>query len=414
MRERIKQDRQEVKTSPNWYTVGSSYIIGPAPVSYVSSKVFEAMQDVVTPKYKELERNGNIVNNPMYKVLMKSSATPTLIDGEGICSGKRHKYQLSDVPIVAGAFNPDLWVQQIENVLSGFSDESEITQAKAWSDIDVSEIQGAASLGELPETVDWLVDRIRELAKLLRAIKRKDVKRLKELVQSAKKQDSYLNAWLEYRYAIRPLVSDIIAALKALNSSLEKGQRFTARGAYLKTTGPTKTAVKRAYTNPALAANFLGYYADETKQTTLLCRAGVLVEIDHSINAGMALWGLDSPLEAIWELITLSFVVDWIINIGDVLSALIMNPGLTPKASWITMTYKTVIDIRVTGNWHDNPGCSQNIVAQFHSAQGSAYEELFLSRRIPTTKRFLLPHLNVRISPDKILDIYAIAKNLLR
>nr|URG15272.1 MAG: maturation protein [Leviviridae sp.] len=415
MRLRIRQDTMETSTTPNWYTDGGTYIIGPTPMAYTKAKVFKAMADVVTPRYKELERNGNIVNSPMEMVSYKFSAEPSILEGQGICGGRTHLYRLSDVPVIGPSFNASTWQATLKDVLDGFSDESEIAQTKAWSDIDVSEIQGAASLGELPETVEWLVDRLKELAKLVRAIRRRDLATLRKLFKQTKKQDTYLNVWLEYRFAIRPLVNDILAALKALDAILSKGQRFTARGVFLEKTGPVSSQSQVPFTNPALAATFLGYVADKTVQTTLLCRAGVLVEIDHSINTGMALWGLDNPLEAVYELITLSFLVDWIFNIGNVLSAMLLNPGLTPRASWVTEEFTSVTDLKVLSYWHTNtPGCSQNIVEQHLTTFGSAYEELTLKRRVPLTKRYSFPHLNVRLDPGKILDIYAIAKNFLR
>lgn len=415
MRERVKQDSTEHDTASNWYLMGSTYVVGPTPLSYVKSRVFVAMADVVTPQYKRLQSNGNIVNSPMKQVSYIMSAKPSVLRGKGRCSDVLHEYAIADIPPATVVLDKDTWQESLDSVLSGFSDESEIAQTKAWADIDVSEIQGAASLGELPETVNWLVDKVKTLAGVVRAIKRKDARKLKELLNDTKKQGTYLDLWLEYRYAIRPLVADITSALAALQASLEKGQRFTARGVYFSKTGPETSRKQRFYTNPALASDFSGYWADETTQTTLLCRAGVLVEIDHSINTGMAIWGLDNPLEAVWELLTLSFVIDWFINIGNVLSALLLNPGLSPRASWVSEEYKTIRDVRVTSHWRSTPyQCSANLIEHYLDPLGSVYEELTLKRRVPLAKRYSLPHLNVRLDPGKILDIYAIARNLAR
>jgi len=199
-----------------------------------------------------------------------------------------------------------------------------------------------------------------------------------------------------------------------LSASLEKGTRFTARGNNYIFDEPLTTTAELHFTNSALAANFCGYTATVTKATERMFRAGVLVEIDTSINAGLAIWGLDSPLEAIWELMSLSFVIDWFFNIGSCLNAAFLNPGLEPRISWVTEKVNYFQSTAATGVWRNTPpGCSQSLESWHLIQYGYTYEGVSIMRRVPLAKRFSLPHLNVRLSPDKILDIFAIARKML-
>lgn len=411
MRERIKIDGGKAAVVPSWYTVDGAFIIN-GPITYLQNRRYIGMLDDVVPDFRRRQKEGNLFCNPMWQLDININQAPLVVAGEGICSGARHKYEVADV--IKQSFTQSTLQSTVDIVLDDFSDESEIAQTKAWADIDVSEIQGSASLGELPETVDWLVDRLKALAQLLLAIRRKDAKKLKKLFGEFKKQDGYLDLWLEYRYAIRPLISDIMAALKAISATLEKGVRFTARGRHSVIQEPFTTDVRLPYQNPDLADPSHGYMAHVQKSSYRLYRAGVLVEVDRSIDTGLAIWGLDNPLEAVWELISLSFVVDWIFNIGQVLSAVLLNPGLEPKISWSTETVVHMIETRPYLHVRDVPyGCSASITTHFLKETGYLLEEWKFKRRVPTAKRFSLPHLNVRLDASKILDIYSIARKLL-
>lgn len=414
MRERTFLDEVVPASVPNWYKLGSSWVIN-APIDYSRLRKYSGMADVVTPRYSKLRNEGNLINNPMSRLNFTISTTPTIFRGKGDCGGGQiHEYELAD--FIPTTVNTNGTIEQIvAGALDGFSDESEIAQTKAWANIDVSEIQGSASLGELPETITFLRDSMKALAELLVAIRRKDIKRLKKILGKKVSLDGALDTWLQYRYAIRPLISDIMAALEALKATLEKGKRFTSRGRYSHSLPKTvANGVSFYYTNPAIAADFLGYYADVTLATERMFRAGVLVEIDSSIDMGMAIWGIDNPIEAIWELISLSFVVDWFFNIGRCLEAAFLNPGLTPKISWVTEYSYLYRKVVVTTNWRNSAaGCSANLEAQHLKQTGWLVEEYFFRRRIPLAKQYSLPHINVRLSPDKILDIFAIARKML-
>ena len=371
------------------------------------------MVDVVSEKYHQRSRDGEIVNNPMWAFTFGLKQTKMRISCEGQCN-----YYVVHEPEVClpghyVPFTKDRPVSAfVDSICDPFSDESSIAQTQAWANIDVSEIQGLASLGELPETVKMLIDALKSAMKLTIAMKRGD---LATIAKSAKKVgftvDGLSDLWLGYRYGIRPLITDIKNLLSAASADLEKGQRFTARG---KKKFEEKSTIKDLTTGRFQYNCNLGLKYTEIRENSRIFRAGVLVMIDRSINQAAAIWGLDSPIEAAWELIPFSFIVDWFTNIGDVIGALVLNPSLTPLSSWVTETISSSVVREATGVYDMTySGCwqtSKSAYAKDPLCRTTSYYTV--KRRVPLAERYSLPSLNVRLNVAKLTDLALIARKI--
>lgn len=170
----------------------------------------------------------------------------------------------------------------------------------------VADLAGTYDLGtelaELPETLKYAVQLLKSIRKPLKALKK------------AHKAGTYANAWLQYRYAIMPVVYSIQDTMSVINNS---GFQFlTARRKKVIDVndilvGPEPSAL--ANTVPSVFNTFEG-----TVTVTAVGKArydkGKLQRIVDQIRF--------NPLVTTWELIPFSFVVDWFINVGDYLSAL--------------------------------------------------------------------------------------------
>lgn len=388
-------------------------------IPYQKSSHFVGMVDVVTPNFHKERSKGELYNNPLWQVDNLVSQEPSMLYGKGLCPvGINYEYNLWHM--IPPKFSIDaLDTGVLDTVANEYSSESEIAQTQAWANIDVSEIAGAASLGELPETVEWLADLFKTFLELTTALRRKDIKKIIKIGKKLKTVDGAGDLWLSYRYALRPLISDVLAALNALQAELEKGMRFTARGKYSCTEGPSSSTIDLPFENSwsGIDGSFWRLSCTRNWQSTRSYRAGVLVEVDRSIDTAMAIWGLDNPLEAIWELTSLSFIWDWFFNIGSVLNALLLNPGLSPKLSYVTEVFDLEDTVRVIEG-HPGPnyslGCSQSIEPWQIRVYGQTSQKLMLKRRVPLAKRYSLPHINVRLDVAKLTDILLIARKLLR
>jgi len=138
--------------------------------------------------------------------------------------------------------------------------------------------------------------------------------------------DKTAAGWLTYRYGIRPIISDIQAIVEGARKKVGvRRQTYRAKGKISSSMSDTITGtfdvatctIKRASTH------------------TVEVRATSLDEAYFSFleNIGFTSKGL---LTLPWELVTLSFVADWFVNLGDFIGSLVPTPGLKNLGSCIT------------------------------------------------------------------------------
>lgn len=137
--------------------------------------------------------------------------------------------------------------------------------------------------------------RIRALAKQRKQLKQQLKLNLDEIL------DAISNVWLNYRYNITPNVLLIKGALDAVDKSEKKFARW-------------------ASTSSDVLSIPEGYSGTVTVQHR--CQ---IKRLFKSASIGNHL--SSNPLLTAWELVPLSFTIDWFINIGDSISALTFSPS---------------------------------------------------------------------------------------
>lgn len=144
---------------------------------------------------------------------------------------------------------------------------------------------------------------------------------------------SFANNWLKYRYGIRPVVQDVQNILKALNN-LGKTQRKTTR-AYAVV--DSTTSVSGVSTVGILSQPWTNMVHDRYE-----VRGMSLDDVDLSLSneIGFTSKGLYTLP---WELVRYSFVIDWVLNVGDIIGA------LTPAVGW-KMLGSSLVANRVVTN----------------------------------------------------------------
>lgn len=416
MRERITVSKGLIPdlTKPRYWDYNKAMNNHFPEVQYWKNCLFGGMVDVVTPNYKRLQNQGVIVNNPMWKLMFNLQQVPYRLYAKGQCQYLVISEPQSVIPARFPLGNSLSAI--VDNVFLSYQSESLIAQTSAWANIDVSEIQGLASLGELPETVKMIVDLLKQIVSLTLAAKRGDIKTIASKARAVGfTVDGLADLWLGYRYGIRPLVGDVMNLLKAMNADLEKGMRFTARGRNI--IEPKSTQLTKEITTPMWdSVNNRGAKLRVVEETTTAAsfRAGVMVQVDRNINQMAAVWGLDSPFEAAWELVPFSFILDWVVNIGDCLGAAFLNPSLTPRNSWVTEQLTFVQDVRSLDviDYNVEGRCSRSLVKTFVSEHGSTKQTIVAKRRVPLAHRFNLPRLNLNLDWAKFADLLLIARKI--
>lgn len=201
----------------------------------------------------------------------------------------------------------------------------------------VTSVRSAANSGlydvltevmELPETVKFIYGVVKEILTLFRTT-RKEVLRLtrrraheSEAEKTAQIAEQIASLWLQFRYAVMPLVYSANSMLDLL--AVQVSQYLSFRDGSSERT-PIKLFDKD-YDIPVSHRCFIKrrFGASGTKLSDHL-------KFDLLTTA--------------WELVPLSFVVDWAFNIGDYLSSLGVPSAVQQEAA--TYSWKTLVDLTV-------------------------------------------------------------------
>lgn len=153
------------------------------------------------------------------------------------------------------------------------------------------------------------------------------------------------NAWLEYQYALMPLIYDVYGAAALLSEGLRSDMLLFS--------------VRRTFTGQCDSGRFLSSNAGAYNTS------GSVKESARTVFTGryrtshlgaMTELGLNNPWAIAWELVPFSFVVDWILPIDKILSSITAPLGVT----FVDGYTSKLISGKVTG-WLYNSGSGYRI-----------------------------------------------------
>lgn len=152
----------------------------------------------------------------------------------------------------------------------------------------------------------------------------KDLKNDKTGVIDIFQYPQYLSdLWLEARFAIRPMIYDIVGLLKVLEGSKPMGNEITFR-AY---------RTSDDYEEKFLDGNdsIVGSVFVKTS-TKLEARSGILASVDAS-NTTIQQLGLTNIGGMVFELLSYSFVLGWFVDVGNLLYLTNPSPVFSEKGT---------------------------------------------------------------------------------
>lgn len=263
-------------------------------------------------------------------------------------------------------------------------------------------------VGELPETWSYFKQTLTTIVRTYRAVKRgnmKEVRRMRKRRPSTRPpkvgpglDEQVAGKWLEWRYAITPLMLDFQAMLNALQES-------SARAVYTRVaTGEDLRFFQRQVTG------YLGTVPQySTRVHTMKLRLGLYYRVNPSVQAFKRL-GLLNPVATLWELTPLSFVVDWFIPIGDYLGSLDAMAGVSVWASWESQAVMT--DFHVTGATFTSgvPGTSGYVVATRTESNAS---KRYYNRNNAPSLSMPLPTFQLGLNSKRFLDGLSLVRGAL-
>lgn len=228
----------------------------------------------------------------------------------------------------------------------------------------INELHASASLGaavaEAASSYSMIATRASQLWKFTRDVRRGDLDsaartlNLSAVPKRASKKKAWSGNWLEFNLGWSPMIGDIGNAIDVLQNDFGYENPRARVGEVQKTyhlSPPTQGS------NPA--AVYPGFNTWHTYRywlgrRSVACGARVAVANPNLLLANQL--GFVNPAAVAWELVPMSFVVDWFVNIGDVLNSFSDFLGLTLSREWTTRRYKGVsLDYyHATYRWWEN------------------------------------------------------------
>jgi hypothetical protein len=385
-----------------WVTMPNHYVFQSS-----GNTVVQHSEDVETAGWRKRLAKGDIINNPfLVKQVFSYPYPPTTIYTEttNLHYGQPYGYKRTGtcIPFQDGSgYAPDfLGTVDLPGLLEFRA--SKLSEAMTTARANVSEVDmlALASAAEFGKTVDFVAETLRRVHRILKALRKFNTQALKKEITPKALAQRYL----EFRYALRPMYYDVKNAVRALNANTAPVRR-KYRGGSAGHLEHSDVVYDRAF--------FFESLCDVKRTITydVSVKAGILCDVD--VDA-LSTFGLNQSLETMWELLPLSFIFDWFINIGESLAALTPNADIRQRASWVTVKEhytmtNEAFNIRTAASptiWTNTRVCNASPFKAKH-------EEFLLVREVdPVTSTYLHSKLNVDVF--KILDLCLILKQMLR
>lgn len=202
--------------------------------------------------------------------------------------------------------------------------------------------------------------------------------------------------WLLGRYGIRPLVYDIADACRFINTLLEKGNDAFVVGKSRQRDNDAETTPGDWVSSPYPAAARLVETSWEVNRTY---RGFAYLGLSGSWADGLSF----DPLVTAWELTPWSFVIDWVVGIGDWLSTL--TPNI--RGEFVA----TGVSVKTSSTYHRSFMIEPNPDYPEQTGSPGVWTEQWTVERYIREPYLGIPwpQLNLRIDLPKIIDLVALS-----
>jgi hypothetical protein len=277
------------------------------------------------------------------------------------------------------------------------------------------------TVGEFNETIQtivWSFQKIRTLIDLLH--KTRGPKARAELVRRWKKRGrrglnwsdfrELSDTYLQVRYGIRPLIYDVLGALKVLRTLGDETRQRFGHGSdvvSLKSTSVdyTQKIGTKTY-QPVLSCNL-------SKSHEYVVRAGLLANPVFEEANLLTLIGTGETVKAMWDLVPYSFVIDWFLTTQEFLTAWSPNAFVQVLASWAVYEETQTVTTKVLPGGHCWPttlDTAPQISGELSTSQGQVQYFQKWKYRIPDPPRATIPSFRIKLDVLKGLDLVALAR----
>lgn len=286
-------------------------------------------EDHLTPGWEGLIARGVAVNSPFYINEVTERVVPTTFSGSRPGDDYLTTFFIrivDDGTAGVGYCPPPSGIDDVINAAKVYVGTKVMASAKS------EQIQFLATLGEGKETLQMLQGACRTLLKIGPSLKNYG-KTLLRAARAPKRLAKKLyidaeNAWMYVRMGWRPFAGECENLAAAIMEQQE--QRWKCRFGKKK-----ELSFSNNVAGSFLTSNNIKSWHDKTYDEQTTVRAGVIMQA--KVGGYPDTWGLRSIPQTVWELTTLSWCVDYFLNIGDLIAACTPDTYWSPFVTWTTV-----------------------------------------------------------------------------
>jgi len=298
---------------------------------------YDTFIHVYPDRVRTRKPTGWLYPKPYDMRVSKRRVTSGTIRAENLSNGNQYSYSGDLGSFVDGGSTISL--------LPSSTMERNQSIMKALASLKDQRVNLGVALAEAQQTADFVGSSALKLGRAAKHALDGDFKRALSGL-GVKRWRDYPKGWLGYNYAALPLLGDIYGSLDALNNRRDLTEWvITVKG--VSNHIQQKSTVYHPQPNM-----FSGCYLNDTQ------RRGYFTRLDYypgnTFLSTLSSAGVTNPLEVIWEKVPFSFVVDWLVPVGDWLSTMDAALGFKFLSGSTTMRLESTRSI-VVANEPVNP-----------------------------------------------------------
>lgn len=311
----------------------------------------ESFSDTPTPGFKKLAAAGDVIVTDCYKTShvvrhdhisaapeVKPPKVPRFEKSVSLTGGYLRVEQAFAYSMFEAEM-PERVAQNFWSITEPTLDVDMSTVSDAYGNMQAYDFQNLVDLGEFRETMGTFSQGARRIATIYSQLRRGNFKQYAK--RTAKKYankdfedkaQAISDAWLEARFAWRPIVMTVADGVRRVLETRTRTPRRTFRAKHER--------VETSDFRLTVVENGIRYEYSGTRTESCVNRAGILAEVDTNMGHSelQAELGLYDFAGTMWELAPYSFVVDWFVNINGLLYSICPSPVFKPLGSWLTTT----------------------------------------------------------------------------
>lgn len=181
--------------------------------------------------------------------------------------------------------------------------------------------QGGTFVAELGQTIRMLKRPFhgitRNLNDYLRQLKKAASRRRFYLLNKREKAEILSETWLEYQFGLKPLFNDLDEGTQALAERIKEGPKWV----HVKGVGSTKREIPKGIYNVGIPSPTFQCQRHSIVTATVKFRGVIDPGSFSAMDARRIGFDPSNWAPTLWEIVPWSFLVDYVSNIGDIISA---------------------------------------------------------------------------------------------